>query len=131
MKLLYSSENKQTGEYVENYKIQPLLKMGWKFSNQYFSESFALCYDLIYDPESPAKFHVKRILKEVDVAWVGWECDSEAWLVELISGEIKLLTTNHGRIIEITQDFLYNKINEYQEMIESYETIFEMMIREK
>ena len=128
MKRLYSSRNKNTGEFFVNEGLYDLSKMGWKASHDELHADGSSCVYMIYNPESKDEFHVKRILKTVDIAWIGWDSDEKAWLVELFDGSIKLLTTNHGIINEVDTSFLLERINEYEQMIESYNTIFEMMV---
>lgn len=128
MKKLYTRYNWDSGqEYYYDPNGSLYLKTGWNYGSEYFSEDVSKCLDIIYDPESKAKFHVKNVLQTVNVVWIGWDSDEEAWLVEMIDGSIKLLTTSHGEVIEEDKKFLQDKIKEYQDMIQSYQTIIEKL----
>lgn len=68
-----------------------------------------------------------RATKKIDVMWLGWECDSSAWLVE-INGEKKIVTTNHGSIEIVNESFLKERIAEYQRLIKDSTDFLNAMV---
>ena len=57
------------------------------------------------------------VLHEFDVAWVGWECDSEACVAQDEDGKKHLILTNHGSPYIASGNDLFQKILEYQDLI--------------
>ena len=63
------------------------------------------------------KFYGEKveIIKEFNVMWLGWECDTDCAIVK-IGNEHKIVGTNHGGIQEFGVEFLKDKIAEYEEI---------------
>lgn len=51
------------------------------------------------------------------VLWIGWECDSEAWVMERSDGSRYLVMTNHGEKYNASPEELVERITEYQNAI--------------
>jgi hypothetical protein len=56
--------------------------------------------------------------KIIDVLWAGWECDSKAWLVKC-GDTYKVVATNHGTYFFADQEFLLERIAEYEKALRS------------
>lgn len=58
-----------------------------------------------------------RILYKFNISHIGWESDTEAWIIEDEKGKRFIKTTSHGKEIEAKEKFLDHKIKEYQDLI--------------
>lgn len=62
-----------------------------------------------------------------DVLWHGWECDGTVWVAKDDTGQLHVITTDHGTPKLSDQDFLKNKIEEYKKAIEQTQALLDMM----
>lgn len=96
-------------------------KFGWKVKKQITFDGFEL------ERDSNSTIDCKFIVETIDIAWVGWGCDSRAWLIETSNNQYKLYTTNHGQLKEINIDYLKDKIHEYKDLIEQTKQVIDLM----
>lgn len=56
------------------------------------------------------------IVHKFKILHYGWETDNDGYVVN--DGEKNIfITTNHGRLIEMDKRYLFDKINEYEDLI--------------
>jgi hypothetical protein len=67
-----------------------------------------------------------KIVKEFQIAHVGWESDNTGWIVEH-DGLRKLVMTNHGNHYFATKEELQSKIEEYNQLIADAESALSMI----
>jgi hypothetical protein len=58
-----------------------------------------------------------KVLLEFTVLWKGWECDSEAWVMERPDGTRYLRMTSHGGQHEAKLSALHERIAEYESVL--------------
>lgn len=59
-----------------------------------------------------------RILKEFRVLYAGWECDSEAWVLQLKDGRKIIAMTDHGSVHEADEISVQGRVDAYRTAIE-------------
>lgn len=37
-----------------------------------------------------------KLIRQIPTAYIGWDCDTRAWVIELEDGTRQLFSTNHG-----------------------------------
>jgi len=57
-----------------------------------------------------------QVLKTIPVLWAGWECDEEAWVVD-INNKPYLVHSSHGSFYFTAKELLVEKLKEYQQTI--------------
>lgn len=57
----------------------------------------------------------------------GWEMDNTAWVEEDKKGNRKFYTTNHGRVVPLTGQYLKEKIKETRNSLEELEYLLGLM----
>lgn len=62
-----------------------------------------------------------RVLFEFELLWYGWDCDSDAWVMERENGERYIKTTNHGDDCLFSKEEVVERINYYQDTIDYYQ----------
>jgi len=67
--------------------------------------------------------HTYKILEKFPVMHVGWECDSEGYLVEDENKIVKIVMTNHGFFYFPTAIEMQELINGYKKITDKTETI--------
>ena len=68
-----------------------------------------------------------RVLFEFEVLWCGWDCDSDAWVMERENGERYIKTTNHGDDCLFSKEEVEERINHYQDTIANSLKALEMV----
>jgi hypothetical protein len=56
------------------------------------------------------------IVHKFRILHYGWEIDNDGYVVN-VGGKNIFITTNHGRLIEMDLRYLFDKINEYEDLI--------------
>lgn len=67
-----------------------------------------------------------RVLAVTPVLWSGWECDSQAWVIER-DGQRVLVTTDHGAQVQGNEEMLRGKLVEYRQAIEDTERLLAIL----
>jgi len=75
-------------------------------------------YDCTWkDGDGPQITTELRKIFEFKVYWHAWECDSEGYVMEDVTGKRHLILTNHGSMYIAEEQQALAKIEEYQEAI--------------
>ena len=69
----------------------------------------------------------KEIFK-FTVLWAGWECDSDAWIMERPDGTRYLRMTNHDEEYEAKLEELHARISEYEAVIAQSRKALAMLV---
>ena len=67
------------------------------------------------------------ILKKFKILYYNWEMDDSGYVVSNGARNI-MVTTNHGRLTEMSADYLRYKIKEYEDVIKETKDAIEMEI---
>jgi hypothetical protein len=59
----------------------------------------------------------EKVIKKIDMYYSGWDCDSEAWVVENEKGERHCIGTNHGGQYVMSIAELKSFIETYEEAV--------------
>lgn len=57
------------------------------------------------------------IVQTVTMLWVGWECDSTAWLVRLKDDTVRFVLTSHGSAYVGSAKDLQDQIEENEDIV--------------
>ena len=77
-------------------------------------------------PGDHTRFGVIRdVLHTATVLHAGWEMDNEAWLVEMQDGSVRLLTTSHGGLYDMSIEGLQAAIEDTAESLQSLKGLLE------
>lgn len=68
------------------------------------------------------------VIFQFDVLWSGWECDSDAWVVET-DGGLALVMTNHGSKYFADTSELKERISSYENTIENTNKALGMLLK--
>jgi hypothetical protein len=72
----------------------------------------------------------ERVVYEFPILYQGWDMDDVGWITKNKYGSKRILSTNHGRVIELDDRDLLEKISQYNSAIE--ETVMALdILKEK
>ncbi len=57
-----------------------------------------------------------KIISKFKILYYGWDMDNNGYIVN-DGNRNKIVTTNHGRLMEASVDYLNHKIREYEDVI--------------
>ena len=60
-----------------------------------------------------------KLIRQIPTAYLGWECDTRAWVIELEDGTRQLFSTNHGgyQRVKNPRGFLQDREKHYTNWI--------------
>jgi len=98
-------------EYLEGKLTDP------EFAEGYNKARKEIGMDMKLEEISKTSGKVLTVLCKFDLAYPGWECDSEGWVVEDEYKERFIVLTNHGGPYFAEREELLNQINSYHSLI--------------